>query len=263
MTAALSKKGIGKGKRNQQQNFMYRGIDDVYQALSTLVAENKLTIIPYTHSRGSDEYESKGGGRMVNVVVDVEYTITSAEDGSYTKARVFGEAMDAADKATGKAYSMAYKTMAFQVFCIPVQGEDNDADAHSPQIQPRQAQAPRQQQATAPREPRPQQQQQAAAPPSHGHVAWGWGPVKWPEDKYFNQGHTAAQPGSIRNMLIAKDQAYESIDPHMLVGVVARAFKIENTTSFAAYKITIELLSGGHNAATSAIQETIAIAAEQ
>jgi hypothetical protein len=37
-----------------------------------------------------------------------------------------GEGMDTGDKATPKAISMAFKYMAFQMFCIPV---PDDADA--------------------------------------------------------------------------------------------------------------------------------------
>jgi hypothetical protein len=41
--------------------------------------------------------------------------------------------MDSGDKSTQKALSMAYKYMAFQVFCIPT-GEKIDTEEDSPEV---------------------------------------------------------------------------------------------------------------------------------
>lgn len=127
-TAALSKGGISKDRKNQQQNYSFRGIDDIYNALSSVLAENKLCIIPRVMSRDVTERQTQKGGVLFYVVVDVEFDIVSAVDGSRHVAKVCGEAMDSADKATNKAMSAAYKYMALQLFCIPTEG-DNDADS--------------------------------------------------------------------------------------------------------------------------------------
>ena len=132
VTAAMAKAGISKDRKNQQQGYSFRGIDDVYNVLSGMLAEYGLCIIPRILTRTCQERATQKGGTLFYVTVEAEYDLVSAEDGSKHTARVFGEAMDSADKATNKAMSAAYKYMAFQTFAIPTEG-DNDADAHTPQ----------------------------------------------------------------------------------------------------------------------------------
>lgn len=128
----LAQIGISKEKKNVQQGYKFRGIDDVYDALSPLLAKHKLCIIPYAQSRSVVERTTKQGGALFYVTVECEFHFVSAEDGSSHVAKTFGEAMDSADKATNKAMSAAYKYAAFQTFCIPVDVED--ADAETPQV---------------------------------------------------------------------------------------------------------------------------------
>lgn len=128
VTAAMAKEGIGKGRKNQQQGYSFRGIDDVYNVLSGMLATAGLCIIPRILSRVCEERTTKSGSALFYVTVEAEYDLVSSEDGSKHTAKVFGEAMDSADKATNKAMSAAYKYMAFQTFAIPTEG-DNDADA--------------------------------------------------------------------------------------------------------------------------------------
>lgn len=124
----LSRIGIAKTRTNAQQNFKFRGIDDVYSALAPLLSKYKLCIVPEVLKREQTERVAKSGGVIFCAVVEVKYHIVSAEDGSKIEARTFGEAMDNADKATNKAMSAAYKYLCLQTFCIPTDG-DNDADA--------------------------------------------------------------------------------------------------------------------------------------
>lgn len=135
--AALAKSGITKDKRNQQQGYNFRGIDDVYNALAPLLAEHGLCILPRVLSRHCDERTTAKGGAIFYVTVEAEFDFVCAEDGSKHTVKTFGEAMDSADKATNKAMSAAYKYAAFQAFAIPTEA-DNDADAHTHQVQPRQ-----------------------------------------------------------------------------------------------------------------------------
>lgn len=133
ITGELAKVGIAKGRRNTQQNYAFRGIDDVYAALSGLLAEHRLCVIPRVLGRTVTEQQSKSGSTLFYVVADVEYDLVSAIDGSHHTARVCGEAMDSGDKATNKAMSAAYKYFALQTFCIPTEG-DNDADATTHEV---------------------------------------------------------------------------------------------------------------------------------
>ena len=137
----LNKEGITKNRKNQAQNYNFRGIDDVYNALSPLLAKHKLCILPRILARTCEERQTKNGGSMNYVTVEAEFDFVSSVDGSRHIVRTFGEAMDSADKATNKAMSAAYKYAAFQAFAIPTEG-DNDADAHTPTPAPRKAATP-------------------------------------------------------------------------------------------------------------------------
>lgn len=138
---ALSKQGITKANRNQQQGYNFRGIDDVFNALSPLLAEHGLCILPRVISRTCDERINAKGTVLLYVTVEVEFDFISAEDGSKHTVKTFGEAMDSGDKATNKAMSAAYKYAALQAFAIPTEG-DNDADAHTHQVAPQQKPQP-------------------------------------------------------------------------------------------------------------------------
>ena len=128
VTAALSIEGISKDRRNQQQGYAFRGIDDVYNQLSPILAKNDLCVLPRVISRECVERQTAKGGALFYVTVEAEFDLVSAVDGSRHTIRTFGEAMDTADKATNKAMSAAYKYAAMQAFCIPTEG-DNDSDA--------------------------------------------------------------------------------------------------------------------------------------
>lgn len=130
VSGELSQEGISKDRKNQTQGYSFRGIDDVYNALSPIMAKHGLVILPRILSRDLTERVSGKGTIIFSVTVEAEFDFVSSHDGSKHTVRTFGEAMDSADKATNKAMSAAYKYAAFQTFCIPTEG-DNDADATS------------------------------------------------------------------------------------------------------------------------------------
>jgi ERF superfamily len=129
--ADLSRVGIAKDKRNVQQGYQFRGIDDVYGALSPLLAKHQLCILPRVVDREVTERPTKGGSVLFYTSLKVEFDFVSAIDGSQHSIVTVGEAMDSGDKSSNKALSAAYKYACFQAFCIPVEGE-MDADASTP-----------------------------------------------------------------------------------------------------------------------------------
>lgn len=129
--ADLAKEGISKDRKNEQQGYKFRGIDDVYNVVAELLSKHKLLILPNVRSKHRDEKVTQRGGTIYYTHIEVEYTFVSAIDGSQYTCTVVGEAMDSADKSTNKAMSAAYKYLCLQSFCIPTEG-DNDADATTP-----------------------------------------------------------------------------------------------------------------------------------
>lgn len=133
----LSKDGIVKNRENTQGNgFKFRGIDDVYNALAPILAKHKLLVIPRILTRTQEERTARSGGALFYTTVDAEFDFISAEDGSWHKAKMFGEAMDSGDKSTSKAMSVAFREACIKVFCIPTEG-DNDADSNTPEPLPK------------------------------------------------------------------------------------------------------------------------------
>lgn len=129
---ALSKDGISKDKKNEQQNYSFRGIDDVYNALAPIIAAAGLNVFPTVKSRECEVRMTAKGTAMYSVVVEADFDFVAVEDGSRETVSTFGEAMDTGDKATNKALSAAYKYACIQTFCIPVRGE-HDADKETPE----------------------------------------------------------------------------------------------------------------------------------
>ena len=136
VAAEIATEGISKNRKNQQQGYNFRGIDDVYNALAPVIAKHGLVILPRCLERQVTERPNKSGGVIFSVTVDAEFDFVSSHDGSKHTVKTYGEAMDSADKATNKAMSAAYKYAAFQTFCIPTEG-DNDADATSHDVRPK------------------------------------------------------------------------------------------------------------------------------
>jgi hypothetical protein len=128
--AALAKTGITKVGRNDAQKYNFRGIDHIFNAISPLLAEHGLCILPRMIARTCEERINKNGNAMFYVTVEAEFDLVSFEDASKHTIRTFGEAMDSGDKATNKAMSAAYKYAALQTFAIPTEG-DNDTENHS------------------------------------------------------------------------------------------------------------------------------------
>lgn len=132
VTGILSTIGIQKSRQTSGgSSFKFRGIDDVLNALSPILAEQGLCILPRVLKCNTVERKSAADKPIFYTTAEVEYDLVSAKDGSSHTVRTFGEAMDSSDKSTNKAMSAAYKYMALQTFAIPVEGTpDADNETH-------------------------------------------------------------------------------------------------------------------------------------
>lgn len=134
---------IAKNKRNQQQGFSYRGVDDVMNALNPLMVKHKLFCVPKVLRNEREERQTSRGSNLLYSIVTMEYTLY-AEDGSSVSAVVIGEGMDSGDKASNKAMAIAYKYAMFQIFSIPTEETAPDADKDTPEeTAPKQKQPPK------------------------------------------------------------------------------------------------------------------------
>lgn len=121
---------IGKDSYNKQQNFKYRGIDAVMNALNPVMRKYGLFLTPEVLNHQREERQTNSGGRLIYSILTVKYTMY-APDGSSVSTVVIGEGMDSGDKASNKALSVAMKYAMFQMFCIPTE-EMIDPDSETP-----------------------------------------------------------------------------------------------------------------------------------
>ncbi len=117
---------IPKSQKNNEQNYMFRGIDDFLTACNRVFSDVGIFIVPEVLEKEQTSGATKNGTAFLHIVLTVKYTIYAA-DGSNIIAVVKGEARDYADKAINKCMSAAFKYMLMQVFCVATQ-DIADAD---------------------------------------------------------------------------------------------------------------------------------------
>ena len=121
---------ISKGKRNQQQGFMFRGIDDVMNELHEIFAKNEVFILPEVLEYQTETRPTSKGGALFLIRANCKFHYVTT-DGSEVCTVNVGEAMDSGDKAFNKAMSIALKYSLLQMLLIPTE-EPKDPDENTP-----------------------------------------------------------------------------------------------------------------------------------
>lgn len=122
---------VGKEKKNAQQGYQFRGIDDVVAHVQQVMAANGVVCVPEVIEREREMIATKSGGTMASVRLLVRHTFF-AHDGSSVVCTTLGEAMDAGDKASNKAMSAALKYALTETLLIPTYEVDRDTEESSP-----------------------------------------------------------------------------------------------------------------------------------
>lgn len=134
LAAVMAEVGVvGKTRKNLQQGYQFRGIDDVLAATQELMAKHKVLCVPVVLEREREYVDTKNGGKMASVRLLVRHTFY-AEDGSSAECVTLGEAMDSGDKASNKAMSAALKYALVETLLIPTYEPDRDTETASPQL---------------------------------------------------------------------------------------------------------------------------------
>lgn len=126
----LSKIGIQKDSKNKFDNYMFRGIDAVYNTVSPILAKHGLLILQRVLDCSTVERLSKDGKTLFFSTVNVEFDLVSCSDGSKHTIKTVGEGMDRSDKSINKALTAAYKYALFQCFCIPTESTEADKESN-------------------------------------------------------------------------------------------------------------------------------------
>lgn len=121
---------VKKGDRNQHQNFNFRGIDAVINAVSPALRAHGVVVTPQVIDYQYDTITVGNPPKpMGHVRVLVRYTF-HASDGSSLETVTPGESFDSGDKATAKAMSVAFRTCLIQALCLPTDETDPDAETY-------------------------------------------------------------------------------------------------------------------------------------
>ena len=120
---------ISKDSRNTQQNFNFRGVDAVVNAVGPVLREHGVVVVPVEANFEDERYNTKSGTAMRGVTVTIRFRFYGPK-GDYIDACAMGEASDAGDKSIPKAHSVAYRTLLLQALCIPTDEPDPDAETH-------------------------------------------------------------------------------------------------------------------------------------
>ena len=117
---AIHAVGVGKLRKNVEQRFNFRGIDDALMAFAPLLDSAGLIVVPSYANLSVTTRQTKSGGTTYNASVEGTFTFVSGADGSsLTVGPFFGEANDGQDKGISKATSIAYRNALFLTFCVP------------------------------------------------------------------------------------------------------------------------------------------------
>lgn len=126
---------IGKSRKNAQQGYNFRGVDDVYAGLQLVMAKHGVICVPEVLEDRTEDRTTAKGSALIYRVLKIRYTFY-ADDGSSVTAVVIGEGMDSGDKASNKAMSVAHKYALLQVFMIPTD-EPKDPENESQELKPK------------------------------------------------------------------------------------------------------------------------------
>lgn len=120
--------GIGKTSRADAggAKYNYRGIDAAMNEMSPILVRNGITVTPRYSDLQVVERARDGGKFSRCVILKGSFTF-SAADGSSVTAEAYGESIDTGDKATIKAQSVAFRTVLFQQFVVPLMAMDPEA----------------------------------------------------------------------------------------------------------------------------------------
>lgn len=127
---------VGKTRKNPQQGYSFRGIDDVMAHVQELLAKHLVVVVPRVIERERELMDTKSGGKMASVRLLVDHTFY-AEDGSSVVCTTLGEAMDSGDKASNKAMSAALKYALTETLMIPTYEAERDTEEASPVVSAR------------------------------------------------------------------------------------------------------------------------------
>ena len=117
---------VRKTGRNSSQNFNFRGIDAVMNAVGPKLREHGVIVTPIHADLTGVEVEA--GRKKAKDTSGIVTYRWFGPDGSYFDSQVYAEGRDYADKGGAKTMSVALRTCILQTLCLPTDDPDPDED---------------------------------------------------------------------------------------------------------------------------------------
>lgn len=137
-------RAVRKGDRNNAQNYAFRGIDAVMNAVGPVLRKHGVVVVPLLEDVTYRDVQTSTGKSSRECTVMVRYRFYGP-GGDYIDCIVPGESLDFGDKGAPKAMSVAYRIALLQALCLPTDDTDPDAESYeraAPARAPRQTRAP-------------------------------------------------------------------------------------------------------------------------
>ena len=117
---------VRKTGRNSSQNFNFRGIDAVMNAVGPKLREHGVIVTPiHADLTGVEVDAGRKKAKDTSGVVTYRWF---GPDGSHFDSQVYAEGRDYADKGGAKTMSVALRTCILQTLCLPTDDPDPDED---------------------------------------------------------------------------------------------------------------------------------------
>ena len=120
---------VGKGDRNPEQGYSFRGIDAVVNAVGPMFRKHGVLAVPAKCEAKYRDVLTSREKRSRECTVKVTYRFYGPA-GDFIECEVPGESMDFGDKGAPKAMSVAYRIALLQVLCIPTHEPEPDAQSY-------------------------------------------------------------------------------------------------------------------------------------
>lgn len=128
-------RSVEKRDRNSDQNYSFRGIDAVMNAVGPALRAHGVVIMPMCEQANYRDVLTSRGKPSRECTVTVRYRFYGPE-GDFIEAVTPGESMDFGDKGAPKAMSVAYRTVLLQALCLPTHEPEPDAATYERAPQP-------------------------------------------------------------------------------------------------------------------------------
>lgn len=131
-SVALAVGAVGKDGRNESQDYAFRALDDLMNAVHGPLASHGITMTPTYEIIDRYDRTTRSGNTMEYAIVSGRFRFTGPS-GDSVETVTIGQGADTADKAINKAMSAALKYCLIQTFAIPTK-DMTDADATTEQM---------------------------------------------------------------------------------------------------------------------------------